>query len=231
MAEERPDTKSQKEDPGKEAGAVQKGGKGTGKDEPVRKPSGAAFSKKGLLILGAVVGLEAVIFLLFLSRTPKGAGAAGPETPEMAAEAAHKKDIDEFLHVGRSILDLGEIKVPITSTQPRAPRSVSATIQVVITKELSEKLAGGGGGHGGGGKESIHQKVLILNVRSILRDLMDSDGIRMVEPSAKNDFMRRAKDQLNNMQIDGDEEKAQVLKVMRGQVLQVLVDKFEAQSY
>jgi hypothetical protein len=102
---------------------------------------------------------------------------------------------------------------------------------VVITKELSEKLAGGGGGHGGGGKESIHQKVLILNVRSILRDIMDSDGIRMVEPSAKNDFMRRAKDQLNNMQVDGDEEKAQVLKVMRGQVLQVLVDKFEAQSY
>jgi hypothetical protein len=165
----------------------------------------------------------------FLGGRGKGSAASAEGTLQSDPAADRELDFEEFLRVGRAILDVGEIKVPITSTQPRAPRSISATIQVVVSKELGEKLAGGGG-HGGG-KSNPQRDVLVLNIRSILRGMMDSDGIRLIEPSAKGDLERRAKDRLNNVQIDGDEEKTQVLKILRGQVLQVIIDKFDTQTY
>jgi hypothetical protein len=207
------------------------------KEPPVQKAPGArAFTKKGLIILGAVVFLEAG-FMFFMMKSSKG-GAEAAAKAEKGAEGhqedsgtAKEEDFESFKKVGRAIMDLGEIKVPITSTQPRAPRSMTATIQVIVMKEVLEKISEGGGGHGGGGKNNPQKDVLVLNMRSIVRSMMDSDGLRMVEPTAKADFERRVKDRLNHGQIDGDEEKAQVLKVLRGHVLQVIIDKFDSQSY
>src|ERR1041385_5456072 len=166
---------------------------------PPKPPSPAAFSRKGIIILGAVVVLEGVAFLGFIARSGKGAAPAEPRDEEESATATQEQDLEKFFQTGRMIMDIGEVKVPVTSTQPRAPRSMSASFQVVITKELGEKLSGGGGGHGGGGKATPQQKVLELNVRSILREMMDSEGIRLLEPSAKNDFRRKAKDRLNHV--------------------------------
>jgi flagellar basal body-associated protein FliL len=208
---------------------------GASKEAPVAKlPGSPAFNKKGIIILAAVVIFEAVGFMLFLSRGSKGnaeAPLAKGESHEEDTGMANDEEFKKFKEVGRSILDLGEIKVPITSTQPRAPRSITANIQVVVMKEVLEKITEAAGGHGGGGKSNPQKDVLVLNIRSIVRSMMDSDGLRMVEPSAKADFERRAKDRLNHVQIDGDEEKAQVLKVLRGRVLQVVIDRFDSQSY
>ncbi len=203
------------------------------KDPPVQKsPASPAFTRKGIVILGAVVLLEAVGFMAFLLKSSKGeAQPVQGESKGDESAVAKEEDFESFLKVGRSILDLGEIKVPITSTQPRAPRSLTASIQVVVTREVLEKISGGGGGHGGGGRSNPQKDVLVLNIRSILRTMMDSDGLRLIEPSSKGDFERRAKDRLNHVQIDGDEEKAQVLKVLRGHVLQVIIDKFDSQTY
>lgn len=210
----------------------------TKKEPPVQKaPSARAFTKKGLIILGAVVFLEAGFMFFMMKSSKSGAEAAaakvekGGESHGEESGTAKEEDFESFKKVGRAIMDLGEIKVPITSTQPRAPRSITATIQVIVMKEVLEKISEGGGGHGGGGKNNPQKDVLVLNMRSIVRSMMDSDGLRMVEPTAKADFERRVKDRLNHGQIDGDEEKAQVLKVLRGHVLQVIIDKFDSQSY
>ena len=223
MAEEHAPAKAEKKpaEPAPAAAAAKK-------DEPAPKPSSPAFSKKGYMILGAVVVLEAAVFF-FMKGGKREAQAE--HTGEEAHAATHEEDLANYFKVGRAVLELGEIKVPITSTQPRAPRSISASFQVVITHELGEKLSGGGGGHGGGGKGTPQGKVLELNVRSILREMMDAEGVRLLEPSAKADFRRKAKDRLNHVQVDGDEEEAQVLKILRGQVLQVIMDKFETQAY
>jgi hypothetical protein len=176
--------------------------------------------------------LEAAAFLAFMVFRHQGRAEAGGEAARgKDLGAARGQDLEEFMRVGRAVLDVGEIKVPITSTQPRAPRSITASLQVVVTKELMEKLQGGGGGQGGGNKSNPQRDVLVLNIRSILRGMMDVEGIRLIEPSAKADFERRAKERLNHVQIEGDEEKAQVLRVLRGQVLQVIIDKFDSQTY
>jgi hypothetical protein len=207
------------------------------KDPPVQKGARSpTFTRKGLIILGAVVVLEAgfMFFMMKSSKNSAEAAAAKVEKGEGHGEesaTAKEEDFESFKKVGRAIMDLGEIKVPITSTQPRAPRSITATVQVVVLKEVLEKISEGGGGHGGGGKSNPQKDVLVLNMRSIVRTMMDTDGLRMVEPTAKADFERRVKDRLNHGQIDGDEEKAQVLKVLRGHVLQVIIDKFDSQSY
>jgi hypothetical protein len=193
--------------------------------------SKAAFSRKGIFILGAIVVLEGAAFLAFIATNGRGKAQASEEAHRPEPAASREQDFEDFLKVGRAILDVGEIKVPIQSTQPRAPRSITATIQVVITKELAEKLTGGGGGHGGGGKSNPQRDVLVLNIRSILRGMMDGDGIRLIEPSAKLDFEKRARERLNTVQLEGDEERAQVLKVLRGHVLQVIIDKFDSQTY
>jgi hypothetical protein len=205
------------------------------KDVPVQKAARApTFTRKGIMILGAVVVLEAGFMFVMMKASKNSAEAAakverGDGHGEDSA-TAQEEDFESFKKIGRAIMDLGEIKVPITSTQPRAPRSITATIQVVVMKEVLEKISEGGGGHGGG-KSNPQKDVLVLNMRSIVRTMMDADGLRMVEPTAKADFERRVKDRLNHGQIDGDEEKAQVLKVLRGHVLQVIIDKFDSQSY
>ncbi|MGH2628218.1 MAG: hypothetical protein ACRDHY_16390, partial [Anaerolineales bacterium] len=129
-------------------------GPGGAREAAGARHGGTFLSGKAIVVILAVVLVEAGVFLAFiLARGGKGhaeqAGGRG-ERPTDSPEA-RDRDIEEYLKVGRSILDLGEIKVPISSTQPRAPRSITATFQVVINKELGEKLAGGGG-HGGGGK-------------------------------------------------------------------------------
>jgi hypothetical protein len=200
------------------------------KDDPIRKvPAAPAFSRKGLAILGAVVVLEAATFLVFVARGGDSARAQGKDPA--FGESAGKNDVDEFFKVERAVIDLGEIEVPVTSTQPRAPRSIITTVQVVITKELAEKFSGAGGGHGGGGKVTPQQRVVELNLRSIISSMMSADGVRLLEPSSRFDLERKAKDRLNNTQIDADEETAKVLKILRGHVLQVKVDKLKPQSY
>jgi len=227
MAEEHPKAKDQAGGKGEAPAAAAAGA-------PAQKPAAPAFSRKGIMILGGVVALEAAGFLGFIATRHQGhAEATAKKEEEHHKEGAVSGDEDfaEYLKVGRAVLEVGEIKVPITSTQPRAPRSITATIQVVVSHEVPEKLAPKGGGHGGGGKSNPQKDVLVLNIRSILRGMMDQDGIRLIEPSAKADFERRAKERLNLAQIEGDEEKAQVLKILRGQVLQVIIDKFDTQSY
>ena len=235
MAGERndPERKEEREGAATEAkaGAPPAGGAEAGKAG--KASLSQSFSRKGILILAVLMLLEAAVFLLYIGKSGKASAGAEPAgaAPEGAA-ATQEQDLERFFETGRAILDLGEIKVPVTSTQPRAPRSMSASFQVVITKELGERLGmGGGGGHGGGGKAGTQQKVLELNVRSILREMMDGEGIRLLEPSAKADFRRKAKDRLNHVQVDGDEEETAVLKILRGQVLQVILDKFETQPY
>jgi hypothetical protein len=224
MAEEKTPDKEKEKGAGAEAPKPS-----TPKEEPVKLAAPPAFSRKGLMILGAIVVLEAVGIIAVLSLGGKGAKAAA-EARETSTNT-YEKVLEDYLKVERSIIDLGEIEVPITSTQPRAPRSIVTTVQVVITKELHEKLAGGGGGHGGGSKVTSGQRVLELNVRSILAGMMVAEGMRLLEPSAKFDLQRKAKDRLNNAQIDGDEDTARVLKILRGQVLQVIIDKLKPQSY
>lgn len=189
------------------------------------------FSTKGLLILVVVLVVEAAAFLAFISVDSrpglKMSGAKAQAQSQEQVASSQEDAFEAFINVGRAVLDLGEFKVSISSSQPRAPRSINLSIQVVVTSDLDQNLAK----EGGKGKYNPQRDVLILNMRSILREMMDTEGIRLIEPSAKADFERRAKDRLNLVQIDGDMEKARVLKILRGQVLQVIIDKFNPQSF
>ncbi len=204
------------------------------KDAPVRKAGAPMFSRRGLLIFAGVAAFQGVALIGVLLLRGKGEAEASMDEehdPHAASSKSHEKDVEAFLKVARSILELGELKVPVSSTQPRAPRSITAHIQVVISQHLEEKLSGGGGGHGGGSKNNPQKTVLILNMRSIVRAMMESEGVRLLEPNAKIDFERRAKDRLNNVQIDGDEEKTMVMRILKGQILQVIIDKFDTHSF
>jgi hypothetical protein len=207
-------------------------GRGSGSRRPLALRSRRSpFTLKGLVILGIVAALEAAAFMVFIHYARGGRVEAYGKSLEREAAALRDCNLDEYLEVGRAILDVGEIKVPVTSTQPRAPKSISATFQVVVSQGLLDKLSGGTAGRGGTARSNPQRDVLVLNVRSILRGMMDSDGVRLIEPAAKGEFERRAKDRLNIGLIDGDQEKAQVLKVLRNQVLQVIIDKFDMQTY
>ncbi len=226
MAAEHVPAKNDASTGGAAAGGEHKGG-------PVRKATSPLFSKRGRFIFAAVASVQAValIAVLLLRGNGKAEASAGDEhDPHEASAKSHERAVEAFLKVGRSILELGELKVPITSAQPRAPRSITANVQVVVSHHLEEKLSGGGG-HGGGSKNNPQKNVLILNMRSILRSMMEAEGVRLLEANAKIDFERRAKDRLNNVQIDGDEEKTVVMRILKGQVLQVIIDKFDTHSF
>ncbi len=228
MAEE---TRAEKETKGNEtardgAGAPAKEA-AAAKDEPRRIARAPAFSKLGYLILGAVVLFEAATFILFLDF---GGRAKAVEATEESAETGYKRDIEEFLQEPRTVLILGEIEVPILGNQPRAPRGISTTVRVVLSEELMKNLSAKGG-HGGGGKDNPKKMVLELNLRSVIGGMLSAEGLRLLEEPARIDFQRKVKERLNSGQLDMDEDSAKVLKVLRGQVYQVIIDIPKPQSY
>jgi hypothetical protein len=123
------------------------------------------------------------------------------------------------------ILELGELTVYPKSTQTNAPYRITAEVKIVISKKLGDTL------FKDGAKETALVKVIKLNSRQVVSQMLEEYALRILDTSVKEAFQHEAKTRLNSVQVEGDREMLRVLRLLRGHVRQVVVDRLEQSSF
>lgn len=189
------------------------------------------FSKAGILIFASIILLEAAAFsMLFLlggsdAAQAEGPGAANGETEGIEEELETTDvDIESLSQLKPYIIDLDEVTVYPQSTQSNAPHRITAEIQIVLSDKLGEALMGEG-------KDSQAIKVIKLNLRQVLKQMLEEYGVRVVDGAVREAFQHEAKTRLNNVQVEGDRELLKIIRLLRGHVRQVMIDRLQQASF
>ncbi len=226
MADEK---EEKKED--QEAENQTEGAEGDGSEEGEPKQKSKLFSKTGLLIFIAIVLLEAAAFsFMFLMGGSEPADAEGTPTENAENEGIEEEletgdvDVESLSQLKPYLIDLDEVTVYPQSTQSNAPNRITAEIQIVLSDKLGEALMAEG-------KDSQAIKVIKLNLRQVLKQMLEEYGVRIVDGAVREAFQHEAKTRLNNVQVEGDRELLKIIRLLRGHVRQVMIDRLQQASF
>jgi hypothetical protein len=241
---EKEDKKPEKaEDPGA------KGGHGPAAEAGARAaaatlPAAAFPGRKGMLIVVALFAVQTATFLFLLMRQPSSPdnakeaqamqGGHGESEGEAHGDAGgghedpggHGPELDsEAIHaIEPWIIDLDEMTVYPQSSNSNAPYRITSRISVALSKQLGDGLHAGA-------KDTPMVKLIKLNVKQVLNQMLEEYGVRILDFSAREAFQQEAKAKLNNAQVEGDRDMQRVMRVLRGHVRQVMFKGVEKSNF